>query len=401
MIGAALLGLGAAGILVNFWADRLLQWRNNPSGTSRSEPDGGQTVDLGGARLRLQAPPEAPTETRPGAPLEVHLSLGRRCPARCTACYQDAGPEQPEVARDLMTELDQIAQLGAFEVAFGGGEVSLRPDLVALCAAARARGLVPNFTSSGFGISAELARALAPFVGQVNISLDGVAGISAEVRGWDGARLALVAIQHLVDAGVRVGVNTVLSQPLLATPGALEELGATLARVGVAEWQWLRFKPVGRGAAEDTRLAPEAKLLAQIWPRALQVEAQTGLRLRWDCALIPFLVDQGLEPELLGRLGLRGCPGGKDLLAIDAEGRASPCSFAAPERVESGIGATWAEAPGLSRWRASPPVGPCVACELQPICRGGCKVVSQHRLGDLFGPDPDCPRVIASEANHV
>ncbi|MBA3818998.1 MAG: SPASM domain-containing protein, partial [Deltaproteobacteria bacterium] len=37
---------------------------------------------------------------------------------------------------------------------------------------------------------------------------------------------------------------------------------------------------------------------------------------------------------------------------------------------------------------------PCASCSYHELCRGGCKVVSAHVLGDLTAPDPECPRVL-------
>ena len=52
--------------------------------------------------------------------------------------------------------------------------------------------------------------------------------------------------------------------------------------------------------------------------------------------------------------------------------------------------------PEFKRWRAynAGPAQPCASCDLRPVCKGGCKVVSRFVDG-VHGPDPECPRVRA------
>ncbi|MCB9793399.1 MAG: radical SAM protein, partial [Alphaproteobacteria bacterium] len=251
-----------------------------------------------------EAAPPAP-EGALRAPTEVHLAVTERCPARCTGCYLSAGPEVQHTdptRSGLLADLEALAGQGVFEVAFGGGEAALREDLFELAAHARSLGMVPNLTTSGFGLThARAARAAALF-GQVNVSIDGLGPVYEAARGWDGAARGFAALGLLREAGARVGVNTVLSRPLLETPGALEALAIEITEKGAQEWQWLRFKPTGRGLEAWEALAPSPEQLDGIWARALEIERQTGLQLRFDCALVPFLVGAGLPPERLARM---------------------------------------------------------------------------------------------------
>ena len=75
-----------------------------------------------------------------------------------------------------------------FHLALGGGESALLPWLGEVAEHARARGLVPNLTTSGLYGDAELERLVgwAPLFGQINVSIDGVGEDYARVRGFDG-----------------------------------------------------------------------------------------------------------------------------------------------------------------------------------------------------------------------
>jgi radical SAM protein with 4Fe4S-binding SPASM domain len=337
----------------------------------------------------------------PSAPIEVHLAVTERCGAGCEGCYIDARPDGREKPRSaILRELDALRDAGVFTVAFGGGEPTTRDDLDVLATAARDRGITPVLTTSGLGLSEARAARLRGFA-QVNVSYDGPGATYASVRGFDGADAAERAIERLAAAGVRVGVNVVL------TRASFDRLGHTLARarsLGACEAQLLRYKPAGRAASLDylaRRLSPEQARALGPTLRSLGEShcADGAFHVRIDCALVPFLsADDAItrDPGRLARFGVFGCEAGGALAAVRTDGRVAPCSFAAPAelRGEDLANAHAADAT-LARWRAyvAAPPEPCASCAIRSACKGGCKVVAAFVDG-AHGPDPECPRVL-------
>jgi radical SAM protein with 4Fe4S-binding SPASM domain len=344
----------------------------------------------------------------PSAPLEVHLAVTSKCAAGCDGCYLDARADGEHVPRaSLVATLDAMQAEGVFTVAFGGGEPTLREDLGDLADDARARGITPVLTTSGLGLTDAKIERLRGFA-QVNVSYDGIGADYEEVRGFDGGGAAERAIARLAAAGLRVGVNVVL------TSATFPSLPRTLARareLGAVEAQLLRYKPAGRAAKLDylaRRLTPEQVLafpgvlreLSQEHGRGHEGAIDGAFRIRIDCALVPFL---SADPELalrgdeLARLGVFGCEAGGALAAVRADGRVAPCSFAAPTELRGEDLGAHASDPELSRWRAyvAAPQEPCASCTLRAVCKGGCKIVSSY-LDGVHGPDPECPRVRAA-----
>lgn len=424
VVGLALLSVAAVGAVVSAFADRFAAWANEPP-----PPDDGPPGSPRGPRLRREGdgailawetPPalldldragaeaavaagavkiggDPPVPGALSAPTEVHVALSARCPAPCTGCYQDARPDGVVTDRAALdADLDALAQMGVFEIAVGGGEPMRSPDLEGVVEGIVARGMVANVTTSGLGVTLERARWLAGRVGQVNVSIDGLAGAYDAVRGWAGADHALSALRTLRTAGVRVAVNTVISA---ANVDHLDALGDVLAGEGIVDWHWIRFKPVGRG--RESALAPSSEQLDGLWARLLALEARTGLVIRVDCALAPFVLAAAPDLEAAARLGVTGCAGGVSLWARGTDGRFSPCSYAsgAPAALAAGTAPplAWRTDPVLLGWRdrATAPPGPCADCPAQTLCRGGCRVVALARTGDALAPDPDCPRVRA------
>ena len=415
IVGSALLSLVAAGAVVNAFAHRFARWRDEDQDDDGDAPPPrlrreGKSAWLAWALppALLQLTPEAAaaalergavevgTSMDHDAPLEVHLALTERCPAACEGCYLDAQPGSGAEAdrAALESDLEQLAQMGVFEVAIGGGEALLHPDTLPIIDKVIEVGMVPNLTISGFGLTSTIARQLAAKVGQVNVSFDGPEHVG--VRRWRTTPLFERTIRVLRDAGVRVGVNTVLTRGLIPH---LADMATHLHALGIEEWQWLRYKPAGRAQQNFEEHRPTPEQLEGLWPQLLSLEAATGLRFRIDCALVPFLAHHAPPIEALERLAVSGCSAGDTLWSRGADGRFTPCSFAHHQNLGDGWAGDpisgWTHAPTLTSWRqrATDPPAPCASCDYQHICRGGCRIVAHHDTGDALAPDPDCPRV--------
>jgi len=328
------------------------------------------------------------------------MAVTARCGAGCEGCYIDARPDGVEPPRrDLERALDALADAGVFTVAFGGGEPTTRDDLDVLAAAARARGITPVLTTSGLGLTDARVDRLRDFA-QVNVSYDGAADTYQRVRGFDGALAAERAIGKLAAAGVRVGVNVVL------TRDSFPRVTDTVSRardLGACEAQLLRYKPAGRAATLDylaRRLSPEqARALGPTLRELSRTLCTDGtFHVRIDCALVAFLsADPELagDPARLARFGVFGCEAGAALAAFTVDGRVAPCSFARATSLPATSLARSDADPEIARWRAyaMSPAEPCASCSLRSVCRGGCKIVSSFVDG-AHGPDPECPRVL-------
>ncbi len=338
----------------------------------------------------------------PPRPLEVHVAVTSRCPADCEGCYQSATRDGEHVAFDaLVRTLDALAEMGVFTVAFGGGEPMLRDDLGALAKAARERALVPVVTTSGIGLTRERARTLGDFA-QVNVSHDGVAGGYEAVRGYDGASAADRALRTLLEAGVAAGVNHVLTRQNF---DRLTDTARHVRALGARELQVLRYKPAGRAAsleylARRLTLAQREGIAEAL--RRLADEHGEELSIRIDCATVPLLSTALTDAKALERFGVFGCEAGRHLGAVRRDGSLSGCSFVTDsldDASDAPMSARWETSRELTRFResVSSPAEPCASCAIRSVCRGGCRIVSEH-LASSFAPDPECPRVIAWRA---
>jgi len=336
------------------------------------------------------------------APLEAHLQLTNKCTAGCQGCYTGASPEGAPREYGLAEwkrAIDALAEAGVFHVALGGGESAELPWLGELADHARARGVVPNLTTSGLaGLDALVA--IADKLGQINVSLDGIGGAYAAVRGFDGFARADAAIRRLRAIKREIGINVVVTRHNF---DQLDAVFAYAAERRLSEVEILRFKPSGRGARAYAELACTDAQHRALLPALLAAAKRHAVRVKVDCSYTPMLAHHAPDRSLLAELCVYGCTGGDFLVGAKPGGQLTACSFASPpppradgrRPVIEDLADYWrsADAFGAFRtWRAA--AEPCASCTYHALCRGGCKVVAAHVTGDPSAPDPECPRVV-------
>jgi radical SAM protein with 4Fe4S-binding SPASM domain len=359
-------------------------------------------------RLGYRDPPPWPADPADGepvvlsAPLEAHLQLTNRCENTCQGCYTGATPQgsaQERSVSEWKRAIDELAEMGVFHLALGGGESGDLPWLGEIAAYARARGLVPNLTTSGQVRDLDALVAVARLFGQINVSIDGIGEVYQTVRGYDGFARADAAVVALRRETRNVGINCVICRPNF---DHLAEVFRYARKRRLRSLELLRFKPSGRGAASYQALRATDEQHEALLPTVLGLARRHRVRVRLDCSLVPFVVHHRPNPRLLRWLAVYGCVGGDYLVGAKAHGVFTACSFAAPPPAGPRLGELapyWRQTDAFEpfrQWRNNPE--PCRSCEYLSLCRGGCRVVAAHVTGSPLSPDPECPRVRSANA---
>ncbi len=336
------------------------------------------------------------------APVEAHYALTRYCPVGCPGCYMDAtadaglleSSESSKSSDVALDTADRLSRMGVFHVALGGGESFLSPRLFEVARRLRDRGVVPNVTTSGHGVSEDAAERCKVF-GQVNVSLDGVGGEDRGLTRPPGHfETADGALRRLASHGVRVGINCVITR---RNYGRLEEILAYARRRGVRDVELLRMKPTGRGREiyRETALTPEQGV--ELLPRLKKLARRFRVSLKLDCSFTPFICCHRPPRKVLDFFCVLGCDAGNWLVGVDPSGEVSPCSFAPGgtigiEEMEKGWDGpeTFAEHRRWDRDTASF----CRRCDYLTLCKGGCHAVAHYLTGSIREPDPECPLVL-------
>ncbi len=262
-------------------------------------------------------------------PILSEVAITYRCNLRCTFCYAGCNCTTNPVGDDReMTTAEVKEVLRALyqdvevpSVSFTGGEPTLRRDLPALVAHAKALGMRVNLITNGTRMSAALAGTLAAAgLDSAQVSLEGVTA-SVHERVTTIPRSfgrTVAAVHHLKAAGVHVHTNTTINRDNLAECALMP--GFVKTELGTTKFSMNLMVPAGSGALH-LRLAVR---YSEIGPHLLAIAAESrrhGVEFLWYSPTPMCL----FNPVAHG-LGNKGCSACDGLLSVGANGDVLPCA---------------------------------------------------------------------------
>lgn len=331
-------------------------------------------------------------ETRTlSVPETVHWAITLHCAQSCPDCYAGRYRDQDIFELDTAGALqvvEMLAELGVFQLAVGGGEPLLRPDLPIIVRAAEESGLAVHVTTGLIeNLNLKLIEKLAPSIKSLHI------GVKQD-RLLNRPQVEIQVLRQIIQAaqalGLRVGANLIVCNTTLKH---FEQIIDALAQAGFKRIILLRYKPpsdVKRWLAENP--SPKAYLdLETVLRETVKLYPQVEFRL--DCAL--GFLQRNLSPAEALAAGIRGCVAGNRVIAIAPDGYAYPCSqliyprFKAGNIINDDFSSFWNAKPMKSyrffREKRIFRETKCGICLAHRHC-GGCRVFAHCALGE----DPGC-----------
>lgn len=191
------------------------------------------------------------------------------CPFHCAICCMGAKPTGPgtneldfNAKRQVAMQLRQLAAQRSIQVDLSGGEImtDLRNLKIAEEIAKTIGKENLGISTSGYGITKEMAAYLAIIVGDVELTMDTPPGVAYRLRPLEYAQTAARAVPYLKAYGIRTGIQTVLTRSNCDRHN-LTALYSWLCQNHVDEWSLLRFYPTGRGADYPEECLSDEELL--------------------------------------------------------------------------------------------------------------------------------------------
>jgi MoaA/NifB/PqqE/SkfB family radical SAM enzyme len=236
------------------------------------------------------------------APRVVQFAITNACNLACTFCSRDVEAASGWSADEAFALLRDLDAHGTLEVAFGGGEPLAFKGFTALVRRLfEETSLAVSLTTNGTLLTDATAAALAPFVGQIRVSVYD-----------DVDHRPLLA--RLVSQRVRFGVNWLVTPARLAS---VEAFVLDLQARGCRDVLLLSYN--GRDPAMHLSRAQSDALASRVrtLSRALGARMTVKLDVCW-----------GERMEAVPQLfEARGCPAGREFVVVTSDRRMSPCSF--------------------------------------------------------------------------
>lgn len=275
-------------------------------------------------------------------------------------CYQSGlFVEKPNMTVEDFRWIAKQCKGRCNQLALGGrGDPDQHEDFEEILKITREYGLVPNFTTSGFGMTEEIARMCKKYCGAVAVS-------------WYRSTYTLNALSILTDAGVKTNIHYVLGKNSIDE--ALDRLRRNDFPSGINAVIFLLHKPSGQGTRENM-LSPEDPKVKEFFHL---VESRHPFKVGMDSCNVPGAINhcKHIMPESLDT-----CEGGRFSCYIGADMSMVPCSFDQENRYEvslrtKSIEEAWnSDLFGAFRRKLS---GACPSCDTRLACMGGCPLIPE------------------------
>jgi radical SAM protein with 4Fe4S-binding SPASM domain len=270
---------------------------------------------------------------------------------------------------DYENVIRQAARLGATQVALGGGNPNEHPEFAEILRLTRRNyGIVPNYTTNGYGLSPPVLRATAEHCGAVAVSA------------YQPYSFVATTVRRLRDYGIRTNLHFVLDASSVETALAwLYHPPEFISQVNAIVF--LNYKPVGRGAM-NTRLLGRSNLCQNL------IEAATinmhSFKVGFDSCMVSGLV----TAAMIDPVWFDACEAARFSMFVSEKLQMYPCSFM--ETIYPGISLTdsnmldaWQNAESFQAIRRALRDPGCRGCDMQTVCRGGCPILPSINLCDI------------------
>lgn len=289
----------------------------------------------------------------------IHGKTGL-CVKAGIGCYQSGLLiEKPNMTVENFRWIAEQCKGRCNQLALGGrGDPDQHERFEDLLRISRENNLVPNFTTSGYGMTPEIAALCKQYCGAVAVS-------------WYRSEYTLRAIDMLLDAGVKTNIHYVLGKNSIDE--AIEHLKNDDFPTGINAVIFLLHKPAGQGSRENM-LSVDDPRVAEFFSL---FDVRHPFKVGMDSCNVPGAI-QFCKSILMESLDT--CEGGRYSCYIGADMVMVPCSFDQNKRYEVSlhemtIEEAWNSEP-FERFR-SKMRGACPHCEQRDYCLGGCPLMPE------------------------
>jgi radical SAM protein with 4Fe4S-binding SPASM domain len=329
------------------------------------------------------------TEGQLSAPLRIHFSCTKACNFRCRHCFSSSGnPYAGELTTgEIKRLIDELADLGCFDLSLGGGEPLVRPDLPDIVKHANIRGVSVRISTNAAAATREVVDTLKGVkIVSFKISMEGASeNIYDSIRGEPGSfRAALQGIENLKELKIPILLHRVFMKPNASELPALVRLAEKLK---VDRLVLDTVMPVGR-AAENPDLLLDWEETNRLWDEAKAIQKSTQLSIDISHQVPPKAGSKFL-------FGGFGCSCGTVVCHVDARGNVAPTGFlkdtmSAGNLRQQSLKQIWDSGASFVQFRSFRGNAQCTACSYFSHCRGGCRARAVLMDHDINLPDGNC-----------
>jgi radical SAM protein with 4Fe4S-binding SPASM domain len=291
----------------------------------------------------------------------THGTLGL-CLSAGVQCYQSGSRiKKPNMSLSDYKRLIDECVGRTFQVALGGrGDPNEHEDFAELLSYSRKHNIVPNFTTSGYGLTEKQADLAKEYCGAAAVS-------------WYNSEYTLNALKLLLKSGVKSNVHFVLSNSSIDHAVTLLRNKLLDLPEGTNALIFLLHKAVGMGSAENVLRPSDPRV--KVFFEEVDKIIGGNIKIGFDSCCVPGLINYSQNVE---EMSFDTCEAARWSMYICADMIAVPCSFDKESGFDLKSG-TVADAWQSERFKlfGQSFQTACKNCGQKKICLGGCPIQKQ------------------------
>lgn len=300
----------------------------------------------------------------PHGPELMDISITNWCDQSCSFCYRSSTVQGEHMALDdYKNVINQAADMGVFQVALGGGNPNQHPDFIEILEYTAFKGIVPNYTTNGRGLSAEITNATQKCCGAVAVSAYPPYDVTSR------------AIQKLIQHDIKTNVHFVLDAVSVDT--AIDWLNEPPEFLrGINAVVFLNYKPSGRVVFEKKLLRNSTRQQEFF---ELATSAQRKVKVGFDaCCVSGVLARTNTNLSMVD-----ACDAARFSMYVSEDLKVYPCSF------QSGLAKghqldddttlldIWTKSQNMKSFRSYFSSERCGGCSHHSTCMNGCPLFEE------------------------
>lgn len=300
----------------------------------------------------------------PHGPELMDISITNWCDKECAFCYKSSTVLGKHMAfSDYKNVIDQAASMGTFQVALGGGNPNQHPDFIEILEYTACKGIVPNYTTNGHGLSEEIIETTQKYCGAVAVS-----AYPPYVETAD-------TITRLIKKGIKVNIHFILNAESIDTaidwlsdpPEFLSEINAVV---------FLNYKPSGRKVFEKKMLRNSSRLDEFF---DLATSSRRKLKVGFDACCVSGVFARTNASAVM----VDACDAGRFSIYVSEDLKVYPCSFqgglAEGDKLDDtrSLLDIWTKSQNMVSFRRYFSSDRCAGCSHKSTCMNGCPLFEQ------------------------
>lgn len=330
------------------------------------------------------------------APLEYYYDFTNKCNLHCKGCYNIKHLGQTTMKlEDISNIISEMDELGIKRLYLAGGEPTIDiPALKTYIDTAYAHGVTTSMVTNGTLLTEELCRyLLSRKLVDISVSIDGYDEETDLLRRNDGRfKEALEGIKTLVRLKKEMGAS---STEICVKPIIDRSQDENFFEKMIELTLDLQADKVKFANAERSLNHPRGYYGNDVESYYRTIKIISKLKKKYaDKVIVTNCTNPCVGFGNIGIKGMHGCIGGQELIAINADGRITPClmnHIVLGNYYDYSSMKEFYSSNKLTDYAKRIDYTECYNCKLYRSCRGGCQVRKIVQCGDTTGMDPICP----------